>query len=133
MGVFNWLGDRLLTAAHAARSNTLEGSRKNIEEHYDAGELLPSSYPAVFYRLGEWVRMEGSHKGHASEPMIFPPFTPLPLQPAPPHQTPPTHSSTHRQRHVQAVPGCIHDLLLRHLGQGCVPCYGLASACSVWL
>ena len=37
MGAFNWLGDRLLAAAHAARSNTLEGSRKNIEEHYDAG------------------------------------------------------------------------------------------------
>ncbi len=39
MGAFNWLGDRLLAAAHAARSNTLEGSRKNIEEHYDAGQL----------------------------------------------------------------------------------------------
>lgn len=38
LGVFNWLGDRLLAMAHAARSNTLEGSRRNIEEHYDAGE-----------------------------------------------------------------------------------------------
>jgi hypothetical protein len=38
LGAFNWLGDRLLAAAHAARSNTLEGSRRNIEEHYDAGE-----------------------------------------------------------------------------------------------
>ena len=37
MGAFNWLGDRLLAAAHAARSNTLAGSRRNIEEHYDAG------------------------------------------------------------------------------------------------
>ena len=37
LGAFNWLGDRLLAAAHAARSNTLEGSRRNIEEHYDAG------------------------------------------------------------------------------------------------
>ncbi len=37
LGAFNWLGDRLLAAAHAARSNTLAGSRRNIEEHYDAG------------------------------------------------------------------------------------------------
>lgn len=37
MGIFNWLGDRLLHAAHAARSNTVSNSRRNIEEHYDAG------------------------------------------------------------------------------------------------
>lgn len=28
------------TLAHRARSNTLEGSRRNIEEHYDAGGCL---------------------------------------------------------------------------------------------
>lgn len=29
-----------LVLAHRARSNTIEGSRKNIEEHYDAGNAM---------------------------------------------------------------------------------------------
>ncbi|KAK9821949.1 hypothetical protein WJX81_001503 [Elliptochloris bilobata] len=37
LGVANWLGARLLAAAHRRRANTLDGSRRNIEEHYDAG------------------------------------------------------------------------------------------------
>ena len=37
LGVFNWIGDRLLYLAHLTRANTFEGSRKNISEHYDAG------------------------------------------------------------------------------------------------
>lgn len=37
LGMLNWAGDRLLALAHRGRSNTLAGSRKNIEEHYDAG------------------------------------------------------------------------------------------------
>jgi cyclopropane-fatty-acyl-phospholipid synthase len=37
LGPLNWVGDRLLAAAHAARSNTRAGSRSNIEAHYDAG------------------------------------------------------------------------------------------------
>lgn len=36
-GLANWIGDKLLAAAHAARSNTRERSRTNIEAHYDAG------------------------------------------------------------------------------------------------
>jgi hypothetical protein len=43
LGVFNWLGDRLLYLAHQRRPNTIQGSRKNIEEHYDAGGLLPAA------------------------------------------------------------------------------------------
>lgn len=40
MGVLNWLGDRMLHLAHLGRGNTIEGSRKNIEEHYDAGNAM---------------------------------------------------------------------------------------------
>ncbi|CAD7695206.1 unnamed protein product [Ostreobium quekettii] len=37
LGFFNWMGDRLLHLAHLRRANTIVGSRKNIEQHYDAG------------------------------------------------------------------------------------------------
>ncbi|KAF5839621.1 cyclopropane fatty acid synthase [Dunaliella salina] len=37
LGILNWIGDRLLYLAHLRRPNTIAGSRKNIEEHYDAG------------------------------------------------------------------------------------------------
>jgi cyclopropane-fatty-acyl-phospholipid synthase len=37
LGVFNWIGDKLLYLAHLTRANTFEGSKKNISEHYDAG------------------------------------------------------------------------------------------------
>lgn len=37
LGVFNWIGDRSLYLAHLTRANTFEGSKKNISEHYDAG------------------------------------------------------------------------------------------------
>jgi cyclopropane-fatty-acyl-phospholipid synthase len=40
LGVLNWIGDRLLLMAHAARHNSEENSRKNIEEHYDAGNEM---------------------------------------------------------------------------------------------
>eukprot|EP00798_Chlamydomonas_sp_ICE-L_P032282 gene32282-16848_t len=40
LGVLNWVGDRLLHLYHLARPNTIEGSRKNIEEHYDAGNEM---------------------------------------------------------------------------------------------
>lgn len=35
--VVNWIGAKMEMAAHKALSNTKEGSRKNIEYHYDAG------------------------------------------------------------------------------------------------
>ena len=37
LGVVNWLGTQMQTLAHLARANTVEGSRKNISEHYDLG------------------------------------------------------------------------------------------------
>ncbi|GFR51020.1 hypothetical protein Agub_g13347 [Astrephomene gubernaculifera] len=40
MGLLNWLGERLLFLAHLRRPNTIQGSRKNIEEHYDAGNAM---------------------------------------------------------------------------------------------
>ncbi|CAG9462248.1 unnamed protein product [Pedinophyceae sp. YPF-701] len=40
----NWIGDRMLYLAHLTRANTLEGSRKNIEEHYDAGNAMYKTF-----------------------------------------------------------------------------------------
>lgn len=40
LGIATWIGDKLLAAAHAARANTREGSRANIEAHYDAGNAM---------------------------------------------------------------------------------------------
>jgi len=37
LGIINWVGTQMQTLAHMARSNTVEGSRKNISEHYDLG------------------------------------------------------------------------------------------------
>jgi cyclopropane-fatty-acyl-phospholipid synthase len=37
MGIVNWVGTKLQTLAHMARANTVEGSRANINEHYDLG------------------------------------------------------------------------------------------------
>lgn len=38
------IGDKLLYLAHKARPNTLEGSRRNIEEHYDAGNDMYATF-----------------------------------------------------------------------------------------
>ena len=59
--MLNWVGDGLLRLAHASRANTLFGSRRNIAQHYDAGNdmyrlfLDPSmTYSsAVFRHTGE--------------------------------------------------------------------------------
>ncbi|KXZ44875.1 hypothetical protein GPECTOR_61g828 [Gonium pectorale] len=40
LGLLNWLGERLLYLSHLRRPNTIQGSRKNIEEHYDAGNAM---------------------------------------------------------------------------------------------
>eukprot|EP00290_Baffinella_frigidus_P006560 CAMPEP_0180119682 /NCGR_PEP_ID=MMETSP0986-20121125/2117_1 /TAXON_ID=697907 /ORGANISM="non described non described, Strain CCMP2293" /LENGTH=1139 /DNA_ID=CAMNT_0022058709 /DNA_START=62 /DNA_END=3481 /DNA_ORIENTATION=+ len=37
MGIMNWVGTQLQSLAHMARANTVEGSRANINEHYDLG------------------------------------------------------------------------------------------------
>lgn len=40
LGAFNWVGDRLLYLAHLTRANTIEGSKRNISDHYDAGNEM---------------------------------------------------------------------------------------------
>ena len=39
-------GRWVLRAAHAARPNTVAGSRRNIEEHYDAGNDMVPRFPS---------------------------------------------------------------------------------------
>ena len=40
LGALNWLGDKALYVTHLARANSLEGSKKNISQHYDAGNSM---------------------------------------------------------------------------------------------
>lgn len=56
LGLLNWLGDRALYLAHRARANTIEGSRRNIEEHYDAGNDMYKLFldDTMMYSSGEW-------------------------------------------------------------------------------
>ncbi|KAK9818144.1 hypothetical protein WJX72_007777 [[Myrmecia] bisecta] len=60
LGPLNWVGDKLLLAAHLARPNTLQGSRRNIEEHYDAGNDMyklfldrTMTYSGAIYKQGD--------------------------------------------------------------------------------
>ncbi|KAG1678525.1 hypothetical protein FOA52_014559 [Chlamydomonas sp. UWO 241] len=69
LGVLNWLGDKLLWLAHQRRPNTIEGSRKNIEEHYDAGNdmyklFLDESmmYSSAIHREGETMYQSQMNK-----------------------------------------------------------------------
>ena len=57
MGVFNRMGDTLLTWAHARRSNTAAGSKRNIEEHYDAGNSMYKAFldETMTYSCGVWM------------------------------------------------------------------------------
>lgn len=56
LGVFNRLGSRALHLAHLGRSNTVSGSRKNIEEHYDAGNAMYRLFldDSMTYSCGIW-------------------------------------------------------------------------------
>jgi hypothetical protein len=47
----HWLGAKMEFAAHAALSNTKEGSKKNIEYHYDAGNAFYKLFLVGRYRL----------------------------------------------------------------------------------
>ncbi|KAL4447595.1 hypothetical protein ABPG75_004814 [Micractinium tetrahymenae] len=69
LGVFNWLGDRLLAMAHAARSNTLEGSRRNIEEHYDAGNDMYKLFldSSMTYSCGIWAKYCDLHQSQLNK------------------------------------------------------------------
>lgn len=62
LSIVNWIGDKLLLAAHLARPNTISGSRKNIEQHYDLGNdmyrlfLDPTmTYSGAIHQEGEWL------------------------------------------------------------------------------
>eukprot|EP01025_Chloroclados_australasicus_P005212 TRINITY_DN11504_c0_g2_i5.p1 TRINITY_DN11504_c0_g2~~TRINITY_DN11504_c0_g2_i5.p1 ORF type:complete len:1114 (+),score=82.38 TRINITY_DN11504_c0_g2_i5:37-3378(+) len=44
MGLLNWLVAKFLYLAHLSRSNTIQGSRRNISEHYDAGNTMYSLF-----------------------------------------------------------------------------------------
>jgi predicted NAD/FAD-binding protein len=37
LGLLNWFGGKMQSAYHVARANTITGSRRNIQEHYDLG------------------------------------------------------------------------------------------------
>ncbi|BDA46075.1 probable cyclopropane-fatty-acyl-phospholipid synthase at C-terminar half [Coccomyxa sp. Obi] len=54
LGILNRIGDWALLFAHRARANTVEGSRKNIEEHYDAGNAMYKLFldPSLTYSSG---------------------------------------------------------------------------------
>ncbi len=60
--MLNWLGDRALYLAHLGRSNTVEGSRRNIEEHYDAGNDMYRLFldDTMTYSCGIWN--QGEHE-----------------------------------------------------------------------
>ena len=62
LGFFNKLGDRALALAHKARSNTVAGSRRNIEEHYDAGNDMYKVFldESMTYSCGIWAEEDGS-------------------------------------------------------------------------
>ena len=61
MGVFNRIGDVLLTWSHARRSNTAAGSKRNIEEHYDAGNSMYKAFldDTMTYSCGVWQDQGG--------------------------------------------------------------------------
>ncbi|GMH42872.1 hypothetical protein BSKO_10791 [Bryopsis sp. KO-2023] len=60
LGILTWIGEKLLFLRHLARPNTVEGSRRNIEEHYDAGNDMyklfldeSMTYSGGIHRSGE--------------------------------------------------------------------------------
>ena len=63
LGVLNWVGAKLLLLSHLRRSNTICGSRRNIEEHYDAGNDMYRLFldPSMTYSCG--IHMPGALQG----------------------------------------------------------------------
>ncbi|MEW5297105.1 MAG: hypothetical protein WDW36_000333 [Sanguina aurantia] len=59
LGVLNWVGSKLLLLAHLGRPNTIEGSRKNIEEHYDAGNAMYKLFLDESMTYSSGVHREG--------------------------------------------------------------------------
>ncbi len=62
LGIFNRLGDRALHIAHLSRSNTANNARRNIEEHYDAGNAMYKIFldKSMTYSCGIWSDKNGS-------------------------------------------------------------------------
>lgn len=92
LGPLNWLGSKLLYLHHLRRANTIEGSRRNIEEHYDAGRR--SAHACVRDPCAvapSWLACWR----HCGSP---PSHSPCPSAPAAPRA---------RIRHSIPLPGCI--------------------------
>jgi cyclopropane fatty-acyl-phospholipid synthase-like methyltransferase len=54
LGVLNWIGAKLMYAAHLMRANTLAGSKRNIKQHYDLGNSMYKLFldPTLTYSSG---------------------------------------------------------------------------------
>eukprot|EP00892_Ulva_mutabilis_P006654 jgi/Ulvmu1/4360/UM002_0085.1 len=61
LGAFNWLGDRLLYVAHLTRANTIEGSKRNISQHYDAGNDMYKLFLDESLTYSAGIHVEGGH------------------------------------------------------------------------
>lgn len=61
MGLLNWAGDKLLLMAHKARPNTVAGSRRNIEEHYDAGNAMYELFLDETLTYSAGIHHPGAH------------------------------------------------------------------------
>jgi cyclopropane-fatty-acyl-phospholipid synthase len=61
LGMFNRFGDRALHLAHLTRSNTAANARRNIEEHYDAGNAMYRLFldETMTYSSGIWSDPSG--------------------------------------------------------------------------
>lgn len=62
LGIFNRLGDRALHLAHLSRSNNAFNARRNIEEHYDAGNAMYELFldESMTYSCGVWSHADGT-------------------------------------------------------------------------
>ena len=72
LSVVNWVGAKLLLLSHLRRSNTISGSRRNIEEHYDAGNDMYRLFldPSMTYSCG--LHMPGERCNRSQEGMYEP-------------------------------------------------------------
>jgi cyclopropane-fatty-acyl-phospholipid synthase len=59
LGLLNWIGAKFMYIVHLTRANTLEGSKRNIKEHYDLGNSMYKLFldPTLTYSSG--IHREG--------------------------------------------------------------------------
>lgn len=67
LGLLNYIGDRMLYYAHQRRSNTVEGSRKNIEEHYDAGNAMYKLFLDKSMTYSSGIHVQGEDDLYAAQ------------------------------------------------------------------